>query len=314
MLHPRLAVALAASLALTSSVAAAGHEPAKPVADDADETDADAAPTKPAPHHAHGRVALRADASDDTDDTDTDADAADPVAPARLHRKAAAHQGQDWHVALGPYVWAASVDAQVSVGGANVASGIDTAQLAKHTKFGAEALAEARYDRFALTGDLTYGVIGIDAGTSAAGIMATVTGEATSAMFDGAFGYMLAGGDHALLSFEARAGLRYQRTTVKAVASAAGGTLEIPEIVMASKDALAGARVFLRPSARLALSGTADVGVVGDSSSTWSVSVDASARLTDHFLLSAGWRTLTVEGGAVNTTMHGPRVALQLLF
>ena len=71
---------------------------------------------------------------------------------------------RDWHLAIGPYVWASSVDANVSLGSANVGSSVDFLQTTQHAKFGAELLADARYRRLSLSGDLMYGVVGLEGG------------------------------------------------------------------------------------------------------------------------------------------------------
>ena len=91
------------------------------------------------------------------------------------------------------------------------------------------------------------------------------------------------------------------------------GVIADPAIVFGGSDALAGARVFVRPLRRVALCGAADVGVFGASSRTWSASLDANVRITSRFLLSLGWRTLTLERALADMTMHGPRATFQVL-
>ena len=258
----------------------------------------------------------RIDVEDDmVDDADaTDGDRAEVVdAPVKLRRHTAAH-AKDWHVAIGPYLWASSVDANVSLGPASVSAGVDFIQMERHARYGAEVLAEARYGRISLSGDLMYGVVAVDGQTAVGPLMVTLNGTASSVLVDGAAGYMLAGGDHSLLSLEARGGVRYQRTAVAASVGVAGADVSPPEQVDAGADAVGGARVFVRPSSRFYFSGTFDLGVFGASNSTWSASADASVRVTSRFLLSLGWRTLTIDRANVAITMRGPRAAVQLLF
>jgi len=142
--------------------------------------------------------------------------------------------------------------------------------------------------------------------------MVGLDGKAGSVNIDGFGGYEVA--RYKMVSVEARPGLRYQRTSLHGTVEVAGATVKPPTSVSASLDALAGARVFVQPLAWLSFAGAADVGLVGDSASTWSASLDATVRIKAHVLLSLGWRTLTQESTSVQMVMHGPRAAVQLLF
>ncbi|NVB78184.1 MAG: hypothetical protein HOV81_07310, partial [Kofleriaceae bacterium] len=213
----------------------------------------------------------------------------DRVEPVKVRKRAAA-RGKDWHVAIGPYLWASSVDANVSIGSANVAAGVDFFQMEKHAKYGAELLADARFGRVTLSGDLMYGVVAINGTKDVGPLMVTLAGTASSLLVDSFVGYRLAGDEESLLSFETRAGARYQRTAVSGSVSVEGGDVSPPESVDAGGDALAGARVFVRPSNRFSVSLTGDIGVYGVSKSTWSAAADASVRVTSRLLLSLGWR------------------------
>lgn len=224
------------------------------------------------------------------------------------------HHGDDWHVAVGPYLWASSVDANVSVGSANVASGVDFLQTVQHAKYGAELLADARYRKISLAGDLMYGVVGLTGGNTVGPVMVGVNGEASSLLVDGFAGYTIAGDDHSPLAFEVRGGIRYQRTAVTAAVDISGMPVAQPAILDAGRDALAGARVFVRPTERVSLSATGDIGVIGTSTTTWSAAADASVRIGSHVSLSLGYRTLTLDRPHMSMVMHGPRAALQLLF
>jgi len=75
-----------------------------------------------------------------------------------------------------------------------------------------------------------------------------------------------------------------------------------------------GTRAVLRPTHWLFFSGVFDYGVVGASNRTWSASADASLRVYSHVLVTAGWRTLTMDRAQVSLSMQGPRAALQLVF
>jgi hypothetical protein len=133
-------------------------------------------------------------------------------------------------------------------------------------------------------------------------------------MVDSAVSYEVIGTDAAPLSLEARSGVRYQRTAIQGELEAAGIMVQTPELVDSAADLVVGARAVVRPTHWLQLAGVFDVGVIGDSDSTWSAALDASVHVSSRLLLTAGWRSLTTHRSSVNITMQGPRMALQFLF
>ncbi len=292
MRHP--ALALAACLAVTGSIA---H----------------AEPHRRARHHgkAHTKPTQEAAAEPTEHRDEVDAELVDEPERPRHHLR---HRDHDWHLAIGPNVWASSVDATVSLGSKTVTTGIDFLQMEHHARYGVPLLAEARHGRFSLVTDLTYGVVDIAGGKSVGPLMVALDGSASSLMVDGLAGYRVAGDEHSPFSLEARGGIRYQRTAVSASLGIDGATATSYGSVTDGMDALAGARVFVRPSSSFFLTGTADIGLFGSSSRTWSAAADASVRITSHVMLSAGWRTLTTESAAMQLVMYGPRVSLQALF
>jgi hypothetical protein len=323
--HLARCLALAACLALTGSVAdakpprhgrrhhkvkkAKPRRAAPPVERHIDRDDDRAA----ADDDANEMIAIRDDEVDeDRDDVEVDRDEV-PDGPVRL-RKVAAPRSKDWHVAIGPYLWASSVEANVSLGSQSVEAGVDFIEMQRHARYGAEVLGEARYRRFSISGDLMYGVVAVNGAREIGPLMVTADGTASSLLVEGAAGYLVAGDDHSLLSIEARGGVRYQRTEVAGSLGIDGSAVQSLTSVDAGGDAVTGARVIVRPWNRFYVSGTADIGVYGVSNSTWSASADASLRITSHVLLSLGWRTLTIDRASVAVTMRGPRAALQLLF
>lgn len=222
--------------------------------------------------------------------------------------------GKDWRVAVGPYLWASAVDANVSVGAANIGAGVDFVQTVEHARYGAEILGEVGYGKFSLSGDLMYGVVGIDGGTAIGPLMLTVNGEVSSVMVDGAAGYMVAGDDQSPFAVEGRVGVRYQRTAIKASVGVAGVEAGPPEALDAGRDVLAGARVFIRPASWFYMTGIGDLGLFGTSTSTWSFTADANLKVTSHVQISLGYRTLTIDRSSLSLVMHGPRAAVQLVF
>jgi hypothetical protein len=220
-----------------------------------------------------------------------------------------------WQVAIGPYLWASAVDANVSLGGP-VSSGTDVGSipLERHGRYGAEILAEVRYGRFAISGDLMYGSATVTGSTSVASVMVMLTGNASSVLVDTAASYQVIGDQDAAFSLEARAGVRYQRTAVNGEVRFAGVTLQTADVVDDGSDATVGTRAVVRPAHWILLSGMVDMGVFGASNSTWSASADASVRLSSHVLVTAGWRTLTLDRSRVSLVLQGPRAAVQLVF
>lgn len=217
-----------------------------------------------------------------------------------------------WHVAIGPYLWASSVDARVSLGPAS--AGGDGAPLERHGSYGAEVLAEARYGRLSVSGDLMYGTVVVNGAAGIGPVMTMVTGNASSLLIDGVAGYAVLGDDRSVFALEVRGGARYQRTAVHGEVGLAGFTLRTPESVAAGSDAVVGARGFVRPCSWLSLSGALDGGVFGASNRTWSASADLSVHATSYLLVSLGWRTLTLDRTQVSLVMQGPRAAVQLTF
>lgn len=307
--HVRL-VALVACLAVTGTAEAGTKHRAKvapPVEQDEDE-DEDTDEEQDGDDATTDRVAL----AEEADEEEADEIEAAPVPKLRTRHRAGA--AKDWHLAIGPYLWASSVDANISLGSSSVGAGVDFFEMQRHAKYGAEALVEARVGKLSFTGDLMWGVVGIDGAREVGPLMVTIDGTASSLLVDGAAGYRLAGGERDLLSLEVRAGVRYQRTSVSGTVQVGTSPLAGTTVVDAGGDALAGARVFVRPTPRFYLSASGDVGVVGSSNATWSATADAGVRLGQRVQLSLGYRTLMIDRANVAMTMHGPRAALQLLF
>lgn len=316
---PGLVVVLGLVLGGSAAQAGTGHSPSRPRKA---KRPVEAAPAAPADDRAAAdggtagpteakQVALETaePAGDRSEDSDASKDAG------RLVRAEPRSADRGWQVAIGPYLWASSVNANISLGG-SVSTGVDIGfiPLVEHARYGAEILGEVRHGRFALYGDLMYGAEAVNGSTSVASVMVTLSGNASSLLVDGAAGYQLIGDDDAVFSLEARAGIRYQRTEVNGQLAIAGFTLQSPDAVDDGSDALVGARAVLRPARWVFFSGVFDAGVFGSSARTWSASADANLRVSSHFLVSAGWRTLTMDRAQVSLAMQGPRAAVQLVF
>lgn len=233
--------------------------------------------------------------------------------PARRTRAKRARP-KAWHVAVGPYLWAASVDANLSLGTASASTGVDFMEIKRHARYGIPVLAEVRYRRFAIYADLMYGVVALDGDREVGPFQVKLDGTVRSLMIDSAAGYRVAGDPQSTLSLEARVGLRYQRTAVAGSVNVAGANVSNPHYVDAAADAVVGAQVVARPWRPITVGGTFDLGVYGVSTRTWSAAADATWRVSNRVQLSLGWRTLTTQRPNVSIVMHGPRAALQLMF
>jgi hypothetical protein len=283
---------IAMVLASTAADAAPKHRKPEVVVEEDDDDDDVAPPAKPKVASLHQVVEELG---------------ADDVAP-----KPPAAPG--WKVAIGPYVWAASVDANVSFG--PLSSGVDLGfvTLARHTRYGFDAVVEARRGHLAIYGDVMYGAASVESSQDIVSVMTTLTGNAASLLIDSAVGYELLGSADKPFSIEARSGVRYQRTTVQGEIGAAGFTLATPEFVDAGADFVVGGRAAVRPAGWLQLAGAFDVGVAGKSDSTWSATVDATLHVSNSIMVSGGWRSLSMHRTNVSLDMQGPRVALQYQF
>jgi hypothetical protein len=248
------------------------------------------------------RVGARADDEDLIDDVDLKAT---KKAPAKL---------REWNFAIGPYLWASAVEADVSLGSESVGAGVDFMDISRHARYGIPLQAEARYGRFSVAADFLYGVVDLAGNREVGPVMVSVDGTASSLLFDGAAGVLLAGGDHSILSVEARAGVRYQRTAVNGQIGLDNSPVASPTKVDAASDAIGGARIALRPFEKLAITGTFDTRMFGDSAQSWSGSGDASYQLGKRIMVSLGWRTLTTQRANLSLTMYGPRAAVHVLF
>jgi hypothetical protein len=314
-------LALVALLAFTGSIAyagpgrRAGKKPKPIIVLEAEEED-DEEDT------SHKRALGGTSRGDDDDEDEEDDEDEDDVATAEpadeaevdVIEVATPKKAKDWHIAIGPYLWASAVDADVSLGDASISAGVDFIDVTRHAKYGIEVLAEARYGRFAIYTDFMYGVVGVGGGTDVGPLMVTLEGTASSLLVDGLAGYRVFGSERSLVSFEARAGVRYQRTEISGAVNVAGTDVSPSTYIDAAADALAGAHAVLRPHWRFYVSGEIDHGVFGASTKTWSATADAGVNITRRVQLSVGWRTLTTSRTNVSIVMHGPRAALQFLF
>jgi hypothetical protein len=289
--------------------------------DEADDDDGDDAPKarvekpKRAPIERNAETDEETAADERVGAREDDADVIDEVemAPMKLSRTSAA-KTREWNFAIGPYLWASAVEADVSLGSESVGAGIGFMDITRHARYGVPIQAEARYGRFSVAADFMYGVVDLAGDKDVGPVMVSVSGTASSLLFDADAGVLLYGGDHSVLSVEARAGLRYQRTAINGQVGIDNSPVASPTKVTSSSDGIGGARIALRPFKKLAITGAFDTLMFGDSSKSWSGSGDASYQFGKRVLVSLGWRTLTTASANLTLTMYGPRAAVHFLF
>jgi len=243
-------------------------------------------------------------------------EAEEPVdAPLTLSKRGITSRRKNaWNFAVGPYVWASAVEANVTVGAATVAQDIDFMTLSKRGKYGAMVAAEARYGKLAITGDLNWGVLEVKGQGPLGPLMVGLDGTVNNLALEGGAGYRVYGDDSSLLSAEARVGVRYQRTAISGTLDLSGNVIPVPDQITSSTDGTFGGRIFVHPLTKLFVTGTFDYGVAGDSAVTYSVAVDVSYRPASFLLATLGYRRLTNKQPGMEITMTGPRLALQLTF
>jgi len=259
------------------------------------------------------RVALdmRDDGDELSDDIDEDEDEAAPLSA----RKHTLGKERDWHVAIGPYLWASAVDADVNIGSAKLGATIDFGDMTKHARYGIPIMFEAGYKRVTLYTDFMYGVVDVAGKTEAGPLMIDIKGTAKNLMMDNFLGVTVLGASEtAMLSVEPRVGLRYQRTVISGAVDLSGSQFAPPSQVSGESDALVGGRVIVRPFRKLSLIGLADGRIFGSSVSTWSATIEAKYKFTSFVQAALAYRTLTTDSAQVGLEMYGPRLTIQATF
>jgi len=224
-------------------------------------------------------------------------------------------QPRKWSVELGPSLWAASVATTIELGPIELHRNVSFAQIAQYLDGGMSGALEARYGRFTTAGSFQYGQLATS--KEIADGMGEIAGSLTTVLVEGAVGYMVLGGPDARLSFEPRAGFRYNSLDLEGMGTLGiGGTTVSAEGGLQRKgtDYLVGARGRLRLHPRVALITTGDTRIAGDSYSTWSISGDIRVRATRWLSVSAGWRVLETEQTPMTIRRNGPQLVVLVGF
>ncbi len=245
---------------------------------------------------------------------EADLDDSELVDTVKVEKTTTKRSLRDWHIAVGPNVWLSSVQADVAVGNQTITAAIDFMAISHYTKFAAPLIAEGRYKRFSFVGDMTYAVVGIQGGNEIGPLDIALTGNVSSLQFDGLGGYRVYGNEDSKFSAEARAGVRYSRMAISGNVMLSGTELAPKQLVSSSQDLLLGARIFAKPWKRIFASAAFDQSVVGSSDSTWSLGGEANFRVSNHVLMTAGYKTMVQRSGTVTQTMFGPKFSVQVVF
>jgi len=243
---------------------------------------------------------------DDDDDDDEEVAVEEPVK---------APQPRKWSVEVGPSLWAASVATTIELGPVELHRNVSFAQIAQYLDGGMSGALEARYGRFTTAGSFQFGRLATS--KEIADGMGEIAGSLTTILVEGAVGYTLLGGPDARLSFEPRAGFRYNSIDLEGTGTLGiGGTTVSAEggFQRTGTDYLVGARGRLRLHSRVALIATGDTRIAGDSYSTWSISGDIRVRAMRWLTVSAGWRVLETEQTPMTIRRNGPQLVVLLGF
>jgi hypothetical protein len=220
-----------------------------------------------------------------------------------------------WHLAIGPYVWASSVHAELALGPIDTSVDVGFLDIVSHVDRAAAASLAVSRGKLSFDGSLQTSTLSLGTSRDIGPITAGVEGSVDSLLVEASAGYAVLGSDTATRSIEVRPGIRYQGLTVHG-----GGTLGIGDSTVGTGgefsdggiDYLVGARGRYQVSRRWQLSATGDLGVAGYSDSTWSLSAHATVQVVRWFAIAGGWRTLSNARGATTMQLSGPQIALML--
>ena len=225
--------------------------------------------------------------------------------------KPARKSSRRWSIAVGPSVWAASVETTIMLGPVKVHREMPFAQIMQYMDGGMSGALDARFDRFTATGSFQYGRLAASTTKEVGSGMADLSGSITSVLVEGALGYEVVGGRESRFALELRSGFRYSQLEIGGM-----GTLGIAGTTVSARggihregtDYLLGARGRVRLHRRIALTATGDTRVAGDSYSTWSIAGDVNVRAARWLTVIAGWRVLETRSDPTIIRRSGPQL------
>lgn len=242
------------------------------------------------------------------------ASAADIVSPMVPEVKPITEAG--WTFSVTPYFWAAGLSGDTSQFGLPIVE-LDSSfsDILDELDFGAMAIAEARYERYSIFGDLMYSKISSGSGTPR-GVVATSV-DVSSETFAGLIGagYSILDGDAGHLDIVG--GVRVW--SVDTDISFNGGILNGVSVSDGATwvDGLVGIRGNYSITPKIYLTGWGLVGA-GGADVDWDVAAGLGYRFNDRFSAVAGYRALGVdyndEGFVFDVVQQGPIFGLVMHF
>lgn len=221
-----------------------------------------------------------------------------------------------WTFSVAPYFWAAGLSGQVSQFGLPVID-VDSSfsDILDNLDFAAMAIAEARYQRFSVFGDLMYVKVSADSATPL-GIVATSV-DVSSETFAGLIGagYSVIESDAGRLDLVA--GVRVW--SVDTDIGFTGGILDGVSVSDGATwaDGLVGVRANYSITPEVYLTGWGLVGA-GGADVDWDVAAALGYRFNERFSAVAGYRALGVnyedEGFLFDVVQQGPILGLVMRF
>lgn len=240
------------------------------------------------------------------------ADAVSPVTPDL--RPVVTEQG--WTFSVAPYFWAAGMSGEVAQFGLpSIDVDANFSDILKNLDFAAMAVAEARYDRYSIFGDLMYVKVSGENGTPR-GVLATSV-DVSSETFSGLIGagYSIIQSDAARLDFVGAMRVWSVNTDI----SIHGGILDGASGSDGATwvDGLVGVRANYSLTPEVYLTGWGMVGA-GGANVDWDVAAALGYRFNERFSAVAGYRALGVnyrnDGFVFDVIQQGPIMGLVMRF
>ena len=221
-----------------------------------------------------------------------------------------------WTFTVAPYFWAAGISGDVSQFGLPVVE-VDArfSHILDNLDFGAMAIAEARYDRYSIFGDIIYVKLSSDSGTPR-GILATsvdVSSETFSGLIGAGYSVLQDNSGH----LDVVAGIR--AWSVDTDIAFHGGILDGVSVSDGATwvDGLVGVRGNYSITPEVYFTCWGLVGA-GGADVDWDVAAALGYRFNERFSAVAGYRALGVDyeenGFVFDVVQQGPIVGLVLHF
>jgi hypothetical protein len=235
-----------------------------------------------------------------------------------------------WEVNLAPYFWFVGFEGSVAPNGVTSDFDVGFSDVWDVLEFGSLTSLEARHDRLILSTDVIYFKAAPETTISglpnAPPVDFHVHAVLDVVVVEGVVGWELVrvplGDDGRKISLDLRGGFRawWTETFLRIEldpASPFGPFKREEEESSGWVDPMVGARVRARPTEKLGLVVSGDVGgfdIGSCSKLTWSVAVFATYQVSEHWELGAGWRALDVERGTTDLRISGPLLGVDYRF